>query len=917
MNTDIHGSFLGWLLIITTAATIAISAAASCHADDAPSGQLDWSEWRAMPVLDSGRRMPLDTFARETVKAVCGRENPRLQIDGHTKKFSAAELLFCWLTQSEQWDDIAFLRAGNEQLRKEVLDVATRDDLGKHLRYVSPRCVEQSNKFDRLLIELASERQKAEEGGRESKLTETAEAAVELNNAYSVYRLLSFDPRRPSITRTRFYNRLGKVIGTWRNDLAPNLQPWLNPEHKDELGEIVSRLSDAMARLVSLYHKDKISLSEAELPVNNLCDSAGELKAYFSNVRNRAFEVDDADTTTLANARSMVNALALRVNALARESNDLRRAIFDNGRCVRVVPALDPWALEMERDPQNVGQPWLNLQAILYASPRSLDGYPPDKVKAVRDSFEALKTAYNDHDAADRAKRFNREMRCFADAMRELGESVEPARERLPMSKKDDDLIAATAYPPPGFTANEVLYNRLDPFLWAWILTLAALVCFALGFGVLCRPMFILGLVVLALGQFSTVFGLWLRASITGMIPVTNMFETVLFVGATVAILGIWFATLPLFWPGLGRAWQLSALPWRKTSSEDIGAGWSMVRVCTLMVRAVLIGAMVYLLAIGDYNPSGDGPVLELLPKSISAGLSGLSSTIVLWAISLPVFLWVIWFFPRAVPAALLSVVLVPRDLVKRGIKCPFDESLARRVFAVSGAAVALIAYLVAYYAPGPIFNRGVGLEMAAVLRDNFWLTIHVLVITASYGAGALAWALGNVSLAYYAFGKYDAGNDNDTKTTARRGSPKPCAQLAGYTYRAVQLAVLLLAAGTITGAIWADFAWGRYWGWDPKEVWALVTLLAYMIILHGRWAGWTGDFGMAVGAVLGATSIMMAWYGVNFVLAGGLHSYGFGSGGQTPVLILVGCNWVFVILAAVRYFRAQGGRPLRPKKTE
>ena len=126
---------------------------------------------------------------------------------------------------------------------------------------------------------------------------------------------------------------------------------------------------------------------------------------------------------------------------------------------------------------------------------------------------------------------------------------------------------------------------------------------------------------------------------------------------------------------------------------------------------------------------------------------------------------------------------------------------------------------------------------MAAVLRNNFWLAIHVLIVTASYGAGALAWGLSNVSLALYAFGHYRDADEKQTQgKPARRRPPKACSVLAGYTYRAVQLAVLLLAAGTITGAIWADFAWGRYWGWDPKEVWALVTLLVYMVILHGRW---------------------------------------------------------------------------------
>ena len=108
--------------------------------------------------------------------------------------------------------------------------------------------------------------------------------------------------------------------------------------------------------------------------------------------------------------------------------------------------------------------------------------------------------------------------------------------------------------------------------------------------------------------------------------------------------------------------------------------------------------------------------------------------------------------------------------------------------------------------------------------------------------------------------------------------------------------------AAALVATIWGDYAWGRYWGWDPKEVWALISLLVYLAVLHGRWAGWTGNFGMAVGAVLGATAIMMAWYGVNFILKGGLHSYGEGAGGEFYVVMCVVANWLLVALAAVRY---------------
>ncbi len=113
-----------------------------------------------------------------------------------------------------------------------------------------------------------------------------------------------------------------------------------------------------------------------------------------------------------------------------------------------------------------------------------------------------------------------------------------------------------------------------------------------------------------------------------------------------------------------------------------------------------------------------------------------------------------------------------------------------------------------------------------------------------------------------------------------------------------MQVGVLLIAAGTILGGIWADYSWGRFWGWDPKEVWALITLLVYLIPLHGRFAGWFNTFALVAASVVCSLSVIMAWYGVNFVLGVGLHSYGFVEGGgqgscsrSSTVVLLFRCS--------------------------
>src|SRR5215470_17241261 len=117
-----------------------------------------------------------------------------------------------------------------------------------------------------------------------------------------------------------------------------------------------------------------------------------------------------------------------------------------------------------------------------------------------------------------------------------------------------------------------------------------------------------------------------------------------------------------------------------------------------------------------------------------------------------------------------------------------------------------------------------------------------------------------------------------------------------------MQVGVVLCASCTVLGAVLAIASWGRFWGWDPKEVWALIALLGYLSILHGRYAGWLRGFGLAVGSVVAFLLVLMAWYGVNFILGVGLHSYGFSSGGAKGMALFVGVELLWVLFAVIRY---------------
>lgn len=225
-----------------------------------------------------------------------------------------------------------------------------------------------------------------------------------------------------------------------------------------------------------------------------------------------------------------------------------------------------------------------------------------------------------------------------------------------------------------------------------------------------------------------------------------------------------------------------------------------------------------------------------------------------------------------------------------------FEYLNKKKFILLAGASIAVLCLVVADLAP-TILDQSVQ-PLEPVLRSNMWLTIHVLTITLSYSAYFLAWGLGNIGLFFILRGE---------KPTDER--PRT---FSHSIYRAIQVGVVLLAAGTILGGVWADYSWGRFWGWDPKETWAFIALMGYLALLHARLTGWVQNFGMLVFSVIAFNLVLMAWYGVNFVLGAGLHAYGFGAGGVEYVGAFVALDLLYV--GFVVYVKAERTRALLRK---
>lgn len=154
---------------------------------------------------------------------------------------------------------------------------------------------------------------------------------------------------------------------------------------------------------------------------------------------------------------------------------------------------------------------------------------------------------------------------------------------------------------------------------------------------------------------------------------------------------------------------------------------------------------------------------------------------------------------------------------------------------------------------------------LVPALQSN-WLIAHVVTCFIGYAAFAVAAGLGAMYLLKSRTPSAEHG-------TIMQAMP-PLKVLDDITHKTMVFGFIWLSAGIITGAVWANSAWGTYWSWDPKETWSLITWFIYAITLHARYTrGWDGRR-IAWLAVVGFFSVIFTYYGVNFLLSG-LHSYG------------------------------------------
>ena len=204
-------------------------------------------------------------------------------------------------------------------------------------------------------------------------------------------------------------------------------------------------------------------------------------------------------------------------------------------------------------------------------------------------------------------------------------------------------------------------------------------------------------------------------------------------------------------------------------------------------------------------------------------------------------------------------------------------------------AATALLAFFVLMTAGHSSFDPQMT-PLQPVLK-SYWLMIHVACITISYGFLGLGFILGLINLFTYLGKTFKNENRLNGVIT----------ELTYINEMTLTIGLVLATIGTFLGGIWANESWGRYWGWDAKETWALVIVLTYAIILHFRLIpGMRGRYIFNVASVIGFSSVLMTFVGVNYYLSKGLHSYARGDTPVFPMWAWITIGLVFLLITIV-----------------
>ena len=854
--------YFGW--ITAGALSVALFSQSQAIGADAPKklgvGE-SYMTLASLPVLHQGRIKPLDTVAREEIKQVFGRETIKLLNEKNEvhETWGAVAALFDWSVRPEFWDDQPILLVEYLPLKRLILADAMRTKL-------NAIAAKETSAADReALKKLAGDKELSGATliafAAKSSLAASDKAIVDAlgNGLAEEHKWVS--PRQLEESKIAGESARSMPFDMWFQEVvAKKRKADASPNGEIKLTEVEKRGYELGTRLVHYQAVRDRSIRSVEpllvMPRPYNTTHLAFLKKVYEKGRKEGIE----GLTPL----EIDSVMALKTFWQELSTED------------RKLPTTDP-----EFDKEFTGwlrdsSVWVPLRVILEAKPEEIEqsGFPAYKVAGFVTAFKDLDRAETDAPGTVSEAKAS----AFLAAARALGEETN-----------------ATAYPSVSKIRRETTFNSSAPFSLAWptYFCAALLLAASLGFEGMAKTSWLssfgrktygIGILALMTAIGLEINGFYYRVRITGWAPVTNMYETVVWVSLFSAMLGLIFEA-----------------KFRKTYTALAGSGVALL--------GTLLAANVPLL---DPNIHQLQPVLRSnywLTIHVLTEVSSYGAFLLAAVLGLIATIYYIKATYRRSPTFTeLALLLVPGlPLLAVGTLGLMAAAGQLGPTWVTGSMAYLISATIA--CAGIMFTTAAMLAMVGEVVARFQFGDQI-----DSEDGLLA----NETRAHASLDTTPRASKpsvaeirsmatlNPVKLDARGRSMQETANtikpLANFIYRTMQVGVLLIAAGTILGGIWADASWGRFWGWDPKEVWALITLLVYLIPLHGRFAGWFNTFALVVASVVCSLSVIMAWYGVNFILGVGLHAYGFvEGGGQFSVFGVLAAMMAFPVAAAWR----------------
>lgn len=889
----------------------------------------DESAYRALSrivIMHEGRPKPYDTVARQEVKAITGRQSfSPVGPDGEEgPEWGPVAALFSWKNVPDYWDDQRFILAEYLPLRRMLLSgpiesllnaIADDPEVSEDLRSTVRAILDRHEQADSPDAIASSEELKgiARDPGLPDRLQDQVEAMAHRIDGHEKF----LSPRELEGANVRIGGRQ-VTLRQWymdvamksKPDQATGVPPAQTPLEK-KFGEVFNRLT----RYQAIRGDHGAGMLGAEVDVDKMIPRPAneQYVRYLAGVRGEydSFVEENKQTLNLP-LIDRVKRDMRDVKLIQLETPSGQEYPLDQFVAILVdVPGAD--FNPVERDAlATLAEYYSELQA----DDRKMPGADPDADEQLiawlaSDADWAPMDLILDADADELAKAGYDRSRviAFRDALSGAREAEIDDPGSLTEAQAEAVVSSARAlaeevnrYPSPTEVDREVHYNTFAPFYKAptyYGLGFALLgLCLMIGTigggasGMIRKVLYGLGLLGLVGGIGLEVYGFALRILISGWAPVTNLYETVIWVALIAAAIGLTLeAVYRRVYPaaaaaGVAMFCTIIAANAQSVLNPNIEAlnpilrsnYWLTIHVITIVSSYAafalalglgLIGTWFYLTApyrrdVGVNElarPLVAVPVLAGLGMlgiygSYNAGASGSTELIRLWGLGMTAN-DLLFFGGWALASAGIAVLV----MVVSGLLGEFAARLTLRNQAGS---------------TGRSAEEASGLSSASTADS-----------ASSAGGGTATVARPSISEIKARIAEGRGGVGDSPRERAMRERAEQVKPVASFVYRALQVGVLLVAAGTILGGVWADYSWGRFWGWDPKEVSALITLLVYLIPLHGRFAGWINSFGMTMAAVLCFNSVLMAWYGVNFLLGVGLHSYGFAEGGNQGAVLL------------------------------